>query len=273
MRRLVLATALLALAASMAARAGTLKSPELSSTQCGVSTDYDVLVDGGGIWLRRHDATPREIVFHNGELSVDGRMQVVSADDAQRLRVLEAGVRQMMPAVTGIANESVGISFDVLDVVYGSMTGNFNSRKVRALRTDAERFVASTIGRGRWEQDLFGEGFDQRVQEAAESLKGSIARGLLWTMLTGGEERIEKRSEKIEAELEPKIEARAHALEQHAQSLCTQVLALDQLQSALEFRYNGQPLRMMNVSGEASASAPVAKEQGPDNRIALPAHP
>ena len=52
-------------------------------------------------------------------------------------------------------------------------------------------------------------------------------------MLTGGEERIEKRSEKIEAELEPKIEARARALEQHAQSLCTQVLALDRLQSAL----------------------------------------
>lgn len=275
MRRLVLAAALLALS-PVAAHAGTVKSPTLSSTQCGVSTDYDVLVDGGGIWLRQRDATPREIVFHDGELSIDGRMQVVSVDDAQRLRVLEAGVRQMMPAVTGIANESVGISFDVLDMVYGSMTGNFNSRKVRALRTDAERFVASTIGRGRWEQDLFGEGFEQRVQESAESLKGSIARGLLWTMLTGGEERIEKRSEKIEAELEPKIEARAHALEQHAQSLCTQVLALDQLQSALEFRYNGQPLRMMSVSderGEASAMAPVAKEQAPDNSIALPAHP
>ncbi|MGW8127193.1 MAG: DUF2884 family protein [Stenotrophomonas sp.] len=130
------------------------------------------------------------------------------------------------------------------------MTGNFDSRKVRALRRDAERFVASTIGRGRWEQDLFGEGFEQRVQAPAESLKGSLARGLLWTLLTGGEERIEKRTEKMEAELEPKIEARARALEQHVQSLCTQVLALDRVQSALEFRYDGQPLRMMNVSGD-----------------------
>ena len=259
MRRLVLATALLAL--PLAARADTLKSPELSSTQCGVGTDYDVLVDGGGIWLRRHDATPREIVFHDGQLSIDGHMQAVSDADAQRLRVLEAGVRQLMPAVTGIANESVGISFDVLDVVYGSLTGKFDSRKVRVLRRDAERFVASTIGRGRWEQDLFGEGFDQRVQDAAESLKGSIARGVLWTMLTGSEERIEKRTEKIEA--------RARALEQHAQSLCTQVLALDRIQSALEFRYDGQPLRMMRVSGD-DAPAPVTKEQAPDNGITLP---
>ena len=71
------------------------------------------------------------------------------------------------------------------------------------------------------------------------------------------------------AELEPKIEARARALEQHAQSLCTQVLALNQVQSALEFRYEGQPLRMMRVSGD-DAPAPVAKEQAPDNGITLP---
>jgi len=268
MRRLALATALLALP-PLAAGADTLKSPELSSTQCGVGTDYDVLVDGGGIWLRQHDAAPREIVFHDGQLSIDGHMQAVSDADAQRLRVLEAGVRQLMPAVTGIANESVGISFDVLDIVHGSLTGKFDSRKVRGLRKDAERFVASTIGRGRWEQELFDEGFEQHVEEAAESLTGSITRGLLWTMLTGGEERMEKRSERIEAELEPRIEARARALEQHAQSLCTQVLALDRVQSALEFRYNGQPLRMMQVSGD-DVPAPMAKEQAPDNRIILP---
>src|SRR5690606_37369302 len=44
MRRLALAAALLALP-PLAAQAGTMKSPTLSSTQCGVSTDYDVLVD------------------------------------------------------------------------------------------------------------------------------------------------------------------------------------------------------------------------------------
>ena len=44
MRRLALAAALLALP-PLAAQAGTMKSPTLSSTQCGVSTDYDVLVE------------------------------------------------------------------------------------------------------------------------------------------------------------------------------------------------------------------------------------
>ncbi len=259
---------LLTLVLPLAAAAGNLQAPRLSADQCGVQTDYDVLVDGGGIWLRRDAGPLREIVFHDGRLSIDGQMQAVSDADAQRLRALENGVRQMMPAVTGITNESVGISFDVLDVVYGSMTGNFNSRKVRALRRDAEHFVDSTIGRGRWEQDLFGDGFEQRVQGAAETLKGSIARGLLWSMLTGSEERLEKRTEQVEAELEPRLEARARLLEDHARSLCSQALALDQLQAALEFRRDGQPLQLLRVSAGTAPAA--ARERGPAASLALP---
>ncbi len=264
MRRTLLACAFALL--PLSALAGEIKTPTLSSAQCGVSTDYDVLVDGGGIWLRQHDAVPREIVFHDGELSVDGRMQAVSAADAQRLRALETGVRQLMPAVTGIAQESVGLSFDVLDATYGILTGDFNSRKVRALRVEADAFVASTIGRGRWEQETFGDGFEQRVEEAADALKGSIARSVLWTMLTGGKH-IEARGERIEAELEPRLQARGHALEQHVQSLCTQVLALDQLQSALEYRYDGQPLQMMRVNRTSTADV---REPAADTRIPLP---
>ena len=268
MRLLPIATSL-ALLLPLAAQAATVKPPELSADQCGVSTDYNVLVDGGGIWLRRDALPMREIVFHDGQLSIDNRMQTVSAADAQRLRALETGVRQLMPAVTGIATESVGITFDTLDAVYEALTGDANSRKVRKLRKEAERFVDTTIGRGRWEQELFDDGFDARVEAAAESLTGSIARSVLWTVFTGGEDKLEKRTEKLDAELEQRLQGRTVALEQHARSLCTQVLILDQLQSALEFRLDGQPLQMMRVSGDSATM--TAREQGRDNSIPLPA--
>ncbi len=267
MRRLA---AILLVLLPLVTQAGEVGTQRLSPTRCGVGTDYDVLVDGGGVWLRRHDALPREIVFHDGELSIDGRMQAVSGDDAQRLRALEAGVRQLMPAVTGIANESVGITFDALDAVYAGLTGRTNSRKVRNLRKEAERFVATTIGRGRWEQALFDEGFEQRVEKAADSLAGSMARSVLWTVFTGGAGRLEKRADKLDAELEQRLERRAQALEQHALSLCSQAVVLEQLQSALEFRYDGQPLRMMWTDNQSPG--PTAKEAAPDNFVALPAH-
>lgn len=265
MRTAALATLLLLL--PVAGHAATVNTPSLSADQCGVETDYDVLVDGGGIWLRRDTQALREIVFHDGELSIDGRMQPVSAADAQRLRALENGVRQLMPAVTGIATESVGITFDALDAVYETLTGDANSRKVRKLRREAEDFVAHTIGRGRWEQDAFDEGFEQRVEAAAESLAGSMARSVLWTVFTGGSDRLDKRADKLDAEMEQRLEARTQVLERHAQSLCNQVLALDRLQSALEFRYNGQPLQMMRVTGDATAAV---HEREAGNSIPLP---
>ena len=267
--RLSSIAASLALLLPLAAQAGTVKAPELSADQCGVSTDYNVLVDGGGIWLRRDTLPMREIVFHDGQLSIDNRMQTVSAADAQRLRDLENGVRQLMPAVTGIAKESVGISFDTLDAVYEALTGDANSRKVRKLRKEAERFVDTTIGRGRWEQDLFDEGFEARVEAAAENLSGSIARSVLWAVFTGGEKRLERRTDKLDAELEQRLQGRTIALEQHARSLCAQVQALDLLQQALEFRLDGQPLQMMQVSGDSAKMA--AREQGQDDSIPLPA--
>jgi len=268
MRATTLTAALLALL-PMAGQAANPNPQRLSADQCGIETDYDVLVDGGGIWLHRDTASLREIVFHDGQLSVDGRLQDVSVDDAQRLRALEAGVRQLMPAVTGIATESVGISFDTLDAVYEGLTGHANSRKVRKLRKKAERFVDQTIGRGRWEQDLFNEGFEARVQDAAQSLSGSIARSILWSVFTGGGDKLDARADQLDEELDKRLEARAVALEQHARSLCTQVQALDRLQSALEFRFQGQPLQMMRVSSDTTTMA--ASDDRQDDSIPLPA--
>lgn len=263
---LLVATALLLL--SLAAHAGPAEAPRLSAAQCGVITDYDVRVDDAGIRLQRDAATPREIRFHDGQLSIDGQRQTVSAADAQRLRAMEDGVRKLMPAAASIATESLGITFDTLDAVYEAMTGDANSRKVRGLRREAERFVSHTLGRGRWEQDAFDEGFDARVEAAAESLGSSMARGVLWTVFTGRAERLERRADKLDAELERRMAQRSRALEQQARAFCVQVQTLEQLHQALEFRYNGQALRMMHVDAEAILAA--AQEAPMDD---APTHP
>lgn len=247
----------LALLLPLAAHAGNGKPAELSAGQCGVSTDYDVLADRGGIWLRQRDSNPREIFFHDGMLSIDGRTQAISAADAQRLRALESGVQQLMPAVAGMAREVVAISFEALDAAYEVLTGDANSRKVRKLRKEAERYVDQTIGRGRWEQDAFDDGFEQRVEAAAGSLAGSMTRSVLWSVFAGRGGELERRADKLDARLEQRLEARGEALEQQARALCTQVLALEQLQSALEFRYNGQPLQLMRVNSDAPETPPT----------------
>ena len=144
--------------------------PQLSSRQCGLTMDYNVLVDGGGVWLYRSEGSPKEIFFHDGKLSIDRQVQATSEADAQRLRLLEAESRVLMPQVAGLARETVDITFDSLEGVVEALTGSRRkARKLRGFRDDTLAHVDATLGTGRWDQDVFGEEFEARIEAAAEA--------------------------------------------------------------------------------------------------------
>ncbi|WMJ71285.1 DUF2884 family protein [Stenotrophomonas sp. 24(2023)] len=238
-------TALGLLLATAIAPARAAEAPTLRSDACGIRTDYDVLVDSGGIWLRHGPQAPHEVAFHDGVLSLDGTIVPVSDADAVRLRQLEAGGRQLMPAATALAHEVSGMTFEVFNGVYEMLTGTANSRKIRKLRRQADAWIDGSLGRGYWEQDTFGEGFDQHVEAMAESLAGSMARSVMWQVVTGRAGAIEKRAERKDKELDQRLEALGPQLEARARALCPLVQALADTQDALEVRYQGQPLQLL----------------------------
>ncbi|GAB2499969.1 hypothetical protein GCM10027084_12040 [Pseudoxanthomonas sangjuensis] len=225
--------------------------PEVSSHQCGLSTPYNVLADTGGIWLYRDEGAPKEIFFHGGELSVDHRVQQVSAADAQRLRLMETEARALMPQVAGLARDVVDITYDALGGVVDVLTGSWlNARKIERKRKEALAYVDTTLGKGRWDQDAFGGNFEKYVEREAEDFKGSIARHLLWQIATGRADAMEARADRVGDELDAKLDARSEAIEAKADALCAQVRRLDELQQALEYRFGGQPLRLIETSGK-----------------------
>lgn len=236
------------LLASCAVRAET-AGPALSSRQCEVGTSYDVLADGGGIWLRRKQGAPREIFFHGGELNVDRQPAPVSAADAQHLRELEQHTRALMPAVTGIAHSVVDITFDALGGVVHVLSGSARQqRKVEQLRSGALAQVDGSLGRGRWEQQLFDARFQASVDAAAEDLAGSLTRSVLWTVMTGRAGQLERRGAALDAQLERTMQQRSQALEAQAQAVCVQAQALYAIQQALEYRIDGQRLQMLELN-------------------------
>lgn len=240
------------------------RRPHVSSRQCGLGTDFNVLADSGGIWLYRDSGSPREIFFHGGELSVDRKLRPVSAADAQRLWQMESQARALMPKVAGLANEVADLSYDALGGVIEIMTGSWlNARKIERMRKQAHDYVDGTLGKGRWEQDAFGGNFERYVEDQAEAFKGSIARHLLFQIFTGRSDAIDERAERMGDELDAKLEARSEAIEAQAEAMCDQVDQLRALQDALEFRYEGKPLELLEpIEDHAAADAAEDAEKG-----------
>lgn len=270
MRKFLLAAACLPALAIGAAHAGEAATPDLSSRQCGLSTPYNVQVDGGGVWLYRREGAPQEIFFHDGTLSVDHRVQAVSEADAQRLRRMEDQARALMPQVAGIARESAGITFDALSTVMRTMTGSERkARKVEHHREQALASIDASLGKGRWDQDGFGEAFEANVEQVAREMAGSIGRSALWAAFTGRADRLEERSDQVDREVDAMVEARTAALETQAQALCTQVAALRAQQDALEYRYHGAPLVMLEPDDDDKGDG----ARGSGNGIAVSVAP
>ncbi|CAD0343002.1 hypothetical protein NCPPB940_29140 [Xanthomonas hortorum pv. taraxaci] len=218
----------------------------VSSHQCGLSTPFNVLADIGGIWLYRDSDWPREIFFHGGELSIDHKVQQISAAHARRLWEMEQQTRALMPQVAGIAHDVIDLSYDALGGVIEVMTGSaLNARKIERLRKRASAYVDSTLGKGRWEQKAFDGNFANYVEHEAEQFKGSIARHMLWQIVTGRSDGIDKRAQQMEGQLDARLDAQASTIEANANALCTQVQALRELQDALEFRYQGKRLQLL----------------------------
>lgn len=222
------------------------RTTRLSSRECGLSTPYNVQVDGGGVWLYRQEGTPQEIFFHDGTLSVDQRVQQVSPADAQRLRRMEDGARALMPQVAGLTRESVALTFDALAGVTRGMTGSARkARKVERSRDQALAQIDGSLGNGRWDQDVFGEAFEANVESVIADLTGSLVRSALWAAVTGRADEMDARADRVHAQIDRQVDARSAALEARADAMCTQVVALRALQDALDYRYRGKPLVML----------------------------
>ena len=256
MRHAILAAGLCALATGVAHADGA-KAPDLSSQSCGVATTYDVRVDDAGVWLHRDGGKPAEILIHDGALSVDRQPQAVDEADALRLRQMEQQARALMPEAAGIARSSVELTFDALAGAIRTMTGSERkARRIEHYRDRALEDIKGSLGEGRWEQQAFAETFEADVTQAAEEAAHGLARSALWAVFTGRAHRLDERADRVDSEVDKLVQARSAVLQQQAQALCTRVARLRQLQDALEYRYAGAPLVMIEPSPKLAGTPP-----------------
>ncbi|HBP03590.1 MAG TPA: hypothetical protein DD677_10815, partial [Stenotrophomonas sp.] len=75
---------------------------------------------------------------------------------------------------------------------------------------------------------------------------------------------MEERADRLDAQMEQQLEGRAERIEARAQALCPLVQSLADTHDALEVRYQGQPLRLIQRSEGVQVAASV-REQPQDD--------
>jgi len=226
----------------------SLAAPALArDIRCNLHSDYDMTLNERSVIFTRDSGTPKWVVMRQGRLFVDDRWVALEPADSERVVEFERRTRQAMPLARDIAREATDIAFTALGEVAAGFSGD-PARSAKTLK-DARHAIDTRLSRAisgnRFSSDEMGEAIGAAVGEVVPVLVGDIVSGALGAAFRGDTAQLE-RLENLDRRIEASVQPRADALEQRAEALCAQLLALERLDDALAYRLpDGSALNLM----------------------------
>lgn len=240
MKRLLLAAAL-GLSLTFAAQA---RSHSIDS--CGLDSDYDVTIDKSGLSFRHSGGKPASIVMNKGQLIVDGRLLALSDTDRARVAEYEATVRALVPQAKAIARDAIDIAYVAVSEVAAAFSGTADSPNTRqrlgVLRDEFKLRIDDTFEKRPWNEDEFDSLVEKAMTDLMPVILTEVAGSAIAIALSGDEARaaeLEARAEKIEHDIERRIDTQTAQLASRVAALCPMVARLDSLENSLELRLDG----------------------------------
>jgi hypothetical protein len=235
---------------------------------CSFDTEYDVQVNADGIAFTHAGGQPADVFMHDGALRVDGRELAVSPADAARLRDYEQQVRDLVPAIAGIARDGVEVGYSALTAVVATLSDN-GEQRTRLLQSlhdrhaQALRHVDSTLGRGVWKADDQGDYFAGDVRDAAADLVGSVTGDLVKDALSDDPVRLaalQARADALDTTIDKAVDGPAQKLGERAEALCPRFARLQQLQQQWALRLpGGARLQLISPDTDRADKASYAR--------------
>lgn len=208
--------------------------------RCDINSDYDMTVNERSVIFTRETGVPKAVVMRQGRLFVDDRWVELSREDSQRLREFEDGARKAMPLAHEIGRDAADIAFTALGEVAAGISNHPDKTRLSLdkARKAIDQSISRSISANRFNSGDLETGIERAVEEVVPSLIGDIVGGALTAALTGDAERLE-RMDKLDAQIEARVQPRARQLEKRADQLCSQMRTLDRLDNALAYRLPG----------------------------------
>jgi hypothetical protein len=244
--------AAIALALALAfAGAPAFAGSNINGHKCDVHSDWSVRTHRLAFVFAQEGHQPGEVGIGGGRLFIDGKEQQLSAADHARLSRMEAEMHAMLPQLQKVAVEAVDIAFSALVEVARGLASDpqrsvadLENARARLRRQMESRPLAALDG------DAIGRTIGPILGEFIPQIVGGAVSNAL-SAAFGGEKKsqdFEKRMQRMEQELDAKVERRARELEPLADALCGHLQAMDKIDDELEYRLpDGGRLELLRV--------------------------
>jgi hypothetical protein len=250
MKPLILSLALTAALANVSAASAHEHHTNIS---CSFDSRYDVQLTAEALRFARESSTPHQIEMHHGVLRVDGKEVAMSEADHTRIAEFEAKVRHLVPQVKAIARDAADIAYTAVGEVANAFAGDRSELrgKLDRMRSEVRARIEASFDTHPWNEKQFDAIVESTVQEMIPALVGEVTSMAIKAALSGDEsvaQDIEKRANRLESEIEQRVEIQSRQIEARAEALCPQLVELSQLESSLELRLpDGSRLDLLDV--------------------------
>jgi hypothetical protein len=224
----------------------------LAHDSCDIELDAGVKVNTESItFFNENNNNTLYQIDNDRTLIVDD--EIISLSNEQQALVIEysKSIKAMVPKARNIAIEGVQLAQEGVNIAFNELLGEGNSvgADLSHELTNIQHEVADTFTlehgvtlgeNGIQNNEYFGEGFEDRMEEAVEkavmSSIGSIMIAVGQEMMfSGGDpEAFETKMESFGENIEKKIEAGTKQIEQKADQLCIAAVQIDHLEDKLK---------------------------------------
>lgn len=223
---------------------------DTSHGSCDVNLEVGVKIDSHEVAFSQNGESLYKIL-DNETLVVEGKAIPLSDYQQALVSQYSQDIRATVPAVRNIALEGMDLALEGINLAFNELLGEGNdvgadlTRELSYIRTEIdERFSVEHgvhFNEGGIEDDeLFGAEFEERIEEAVESVvKQSMGTLLIAVgqemLFAGGDmEAFEARMENFGESIESRMEHGGEQIEKHAEELCQTVVNIDAQEEMLK---------------------------------------
>ncbi|WP_448213853.1 DUF2884 family protein [Colwellia sp. MEBiC06753] len=227
-----------------------LMAHDINTDACDVNINAGVKINSQTLSFYKDDRQLYQIIGAH-QLIVDGEEVSLSASQEKLVNDYSTSIRAVVPQVKSIAIEGISLATEGVNLAFNELLGEDNdigrelTEELNKMSAEIDKHFSVERGiefneDGFVGEDIFGEDFEQRIEDTVERAVQSSMGSLLMAvgremMFSGGDmEAFETRMENFGSQIEQQMETRASAIEAKADEVCLSVLAIDQLESAMQ---------------------------------------